>query len=83
MAALHDGGTQASAPSSNAAQTVTQLIAETRPFTLPDGTLRLRGASTDDRRVMWAEDVIDNEGMGKKKSKGVNITKPLPSMPIY
>ncbi|KAI9785771.1 MAG: hypothetical protein M1839_008788 [Geoglossum umbratile] len=69
MATLHDGGPQASASNSNAVQTVTQLIAEAHPFTLPDGTLRLRGASTDERRVMWAEDVVDNEGMGKKKSK--------------
>lgn len=37
----------------------------------PDGTLRLRGASVEDRRVRWGADVIDNEGMGKKKSKGV------------
>lgn len=41
------------------------------------GTLRLRGddsqhptepAST--RRIRWSEDVVDNEGMGKKSSKG-------------
>jgi protein phosphatase 1 regulatory subunit 11 len=71
--ATHDHGTQAG-PSNpgNAVQTVTQLAVEAHPFSLPDGTLRLRGASTDDRRVMWAEDVIDNEGMGKKKSKGVH-----------
>ena len=29
------------------------------------------GESTRRRRgVQWAEDVVDNEGMGKKKSKG-------------
>ncbi|KAI9892264.1 MAG: hypothetical protein M1814_001723 [Vezdaea aestivalis] len=39
---------------------------ETR--TLP--TLRLRGAAQEpDRRIRWAEDVVDNEGMGRKKSK--------------
>ncbi|KAI9712938.1 MAG: Type 1 phosphatases regulator ypi1 [Chrysothrix sp. TS-e1954] len=41
----------------------------------PSGTLRLRGAATPqatqgaERRVQWAEDVVNNEGMGKKKSK--------------
>ncbi|KAL1304617.1 hypothetical protein AAFC00_003584 [Neodothiora populina] len=48
------------------------------PFHLPSGTLRLRAASdaepatpepTERRRIQWAEDVIDNEGMGKKSSK--------------
>ncbi|KAI6098349.1 phosphatase inhibitor-domain-containing protein [Pisolithus croceorrhizus] len=34
------------------------------------GTLRLRGASRQNaQRVMWGEDVVDNEGCGKKKSK--------------
>ncbi|EIN06254.1 hypothetical protein PUNSTDRAFT_54508 [Punctularia strigosozonata HHB-11173 SS5] len=34
------------------------------------GTLRLRAAGRPDRpRVAWAEEVVDNEGMGKKKSK--------------
>ncbi|KAF1354894.1 phosphatase inhibitor-domain-containing protein, partial [Delphinella strobiligena] len=41
------------------------------------GTLRLRAASDAERdsqtitqpRVQWAEDVVDNEGMGKKSSK--------------
>jgi protein phosphatase 1 regulatory subunit 11 len=38
---------------------------------LPSGTLRLRGQRTDSgRHIQWAEDVIDNEGMGKKSSKG-------------
>jgi len=40
-----------------------------RPIRIPDGTLRLRGASVENRRVRWGDDVIDNEGMGKKKSK--------------
>lgn len=34
------------------------------------GTLRLRGGHISDRRVAWTDDVIDNEDMGKKKSKG-------------
>ncbi|CAO1638571.1 unnamed protein product [Sympodiomycopsis kandeliae] len=39
-----------------------------------DGVLRLRGARSqheeqDRRRVVWTDDTIDNEGIGKKKSK--------------
>lgn len=41
------------------------------------GTLRLRGEETRHtsepspaRRIRWSEDVVDNEGMGKKSSKG-------------
>jgi len=34
-----------------------------------DGTLRLRGGPIQNRRVTWGEDVIDNEDMGRKKSK--------------
>lgn len=33
--------------------------------------LRLRGAHTSNgRSVQWAEDVVDNEGLGRKSSKG-------------
>ncbi|KAF2239250.1 hypothetical protein EV356DRAFT_528525 [Viridothelium virens] len=35
----------------------------------PSGTLRLRAVSTENRHIKWAEDVVDNEGMGKKSSK--------------
>ena len=49
---------------------------------VPTGpTLRLRGADSNrrergerSRRIQWAEDVVDNEGMGKKKSKGTFIS---------
>ena len=34
------------------------------------GTLRLRGVPAEDRRIRWAEDVVDNEGLGRKSSKG-------------
>ena len=36
-------------------------------------TLRLRAEAepSEGRRIQWAEDVIDNEGMGKKSSKGM------------
>lgn len=33
------------------------------------GTLRLRTTRQTGPRVAWDEDVIDNEGFGKKKSK--------------
>ncbi|KAH8112743.1 phosphatase inhibitor-domain-containing protein [Phellopilus nigrolimitatus] len=33
------------------------------------GVLRLRGGPRSRPRVAWTEDVVDNEGMGKKKSK--------------
>ncbi|SLM34088.1 type 1 phosphatase regulator ypi1 [Lasallia pustulata] len=33
------------------------------------GTLRLRGVPAEDRRIRWAEDVVDNEGLGRKSSK--------------
>jgi len=35
----------------------------------PSATLRLRAEPIDSQRVRWAEDVVDNEGMGKKSSK--------------
>ena len=34
------------------------------------GTLRLRATPANEQRVQWADDVVDNEGMGKKSSKG-------------
>ena len=37
----------------------------------PSGVLRLRAEPSEQRRIQWAEDVIDNEGMGKKSSKGI------------
>jgi protein phosphatase 1 regulatory subunit 11 len=53
----------------------------TTTTTRPQAVLHLRGAPKEDgqgdgegserRRIQWAEDVIDNEGMGKKKSKGM------------
>lgn len=48
------------------------------------GTLRLRGEdnstssginneSIPNRHIRWSEDVVDNEGMGKKSSKGDDL----------
>jgi hypothetical protein len=55
-------------------QTSTQT---SQNLSLP-GTLRLRGEDapsvspepSSSRRIRWSEDVVDNEGMGKKSSKG-------------
>ncbi|CAG8448449.1 2239_t:CDS:2 [Acaulospora morrowiae] len=33
------------------------------------GTLKLRGGGQNNRKVKWDNGVVDNEGMGKKKSK--------------
>ena len=45
------------------------------------GTLRLRGvARRSTQRVAWGEDVVDNEGCGKKKSKSMS---PFPSLPFF
>ncbi|KAH9811163.1 Type 1 phosphatases regulator [Teratosphaeria destructans] len=58
--------TAAAAPTSGS-----QTITETN-HAGPSGTLRLRADLAEPEespRVRWAEDVIDNEGMGKKSSK--------------
>ena len=33
-------------------------------------TLILRGAPTEGRRIRWAENVVDNEALGRLSSKG-------------
>lgn len=41
------------------------------------GALRLRGASRAHRpRVAWDEDVVDNEGCGRKSSKSASSLSP-------
>ncbi|KAH9001664.1 phosphatase inhibitor-domain-containing protein [Lactarius akahatsu] len=35
----------------------------------PAGTLHLRGGPHNRPHVVWGEDVVDNEGLGRKKSK--------------
>ena len=54
------------APSTSGSQTITETPAG--PST-PSATLRLRAEPEDSQRVRWAEDVVDNESMGKKSSK--------------
>ncbi|CAG8303235.1 unnamed protein product [Penicillium salamii] len=53
-------------------QTTTEAREESVPIST---TLRLRAeeapeATSSSRRIRWSEDVVDNEGMGKKSSKG-------------
>ncbi len=69
MAASLRGSTREATPSTGS---TTQLEQEDARSTIvvPAGTLRLRGEPVEDRRIRWAEDVVDNEGMGKKTSKG-------------
>lgn len=54
------------APTGSGTQTGTEAPAPAAP-----AILRLRGAHPpSDHRVQWAESVIDNEGLGRKRSKG-------------
>jgi len=38
----------------------------------PVGVLKLRGGPSRRQRVVWSEGTVDNEGMGKKKSKSAS-----------
>ncbi|KAF2998168.1 hypothetical protein E8E13_003097 [Curvularia kusanoi] len=54
--------------------TGSHTLQETQPnpvlrLSAPSGVLRLRAEPEERRHIQWAEDVIDNEGMGKKSSK--------------
>lgn len=55
--------------------TGSHTIQQTQPnpvlrLSAPSGVLRLRAEPEERRHIQWAEDVVDNEGMGKKSSKG-------------
>ncbi|KAL2149569.1 hypothetical protein VTH82DRAFT_8220 [Thermothelomyces myriococcoides] len=51
-------------------QTQTAETTSQQTETQPQAILRLRGAHAPTRRsVKWRSDVVDNEGLGKKKSK--------------
>lgn len=52
--------------------TQTQTVATPEEAPAPTAPiLRLRGAHTSRRRVQWTEDVVDNEKLNRKKSKGM------------
>jgi hypothetical protein len=63
------------AQGSMGSQTQTQTIADTSETT---AVLRLRGAHEPGTRrgVQWAEGVVDNEGLGRKSSKGMFVPVP-------
>ena len=62
-------------PAASGSQTTTQAEAQPAP-----AVLRLRGAHTaSDRSVRWAEDVVNNEGLGRKSSKGSELGSLPPS----
>ena len=66
----------------DASRTVTLLETEHTQNAPPagdsSGTLRLRGAprtrTRETQRVVWRDDVVDNEGAGKKSSKSESIS---------
>lgn len=59
--------TEVISPPNNAERTENRSRAQVQTH----GILRLRGAhSPGARSVRWASDVVDNEGLGKKSSKG-------------
>lgn len=48
--------------------------------------LRLRAPASDQttrRRIQWADGVIDNEGLGRKRSKGTNTLLPTPGLRLF
>ncbi|RDA84754.1 hypothetical protein CP532_6930 [Ophiocordyceps camponoti-leonardi (nom. inval.)] len=50
--------------------TTTTTTSQSRGLTEPSRTLYLRGGGTSNgRSVQWAEDVVNNEGLGRKSSK--------------
>ncbi|KAI4628642.1 hypothetical protein J4E83_003195 [Alternaria metachromatica] len=68
MAAPHTLSPRSATPNSGS------RTMEVRPqpvlrLSAPSGVLRLRAEPSERRHIQWAEDVVDNEGMGKKSSK--------------
>ena len=54
--------------SAHAPQEVTRTITTTQPTSTTTVTLKPRGKK---KSVQWTEDVVDNEGMGKRSSKSM------------
>lgn len=65
--------TQTSSTGPRTATTVQTTPQPVLRLSAPSGTLRLRAQPAEERHIQWAEDVIDNEGMGKKSSKGISL----------
>lgn len=66
-------------PVGSASQTSTEPLVVPPTIRAPDGTLQLRGGPVTNRRVQWDEDVVDNEGLGRKSSKGASLFGPTHS----
>jgi hypothetical protein len=75
---------------SNLFQTTTESPQDSPTAHIPT-TLRLRAeeaptdtseATSSSRRIRWSEDVVDNEGMGKKSSKGMVLIYVFSFTPI-
>ncbi|KAK9764667.1 Type 1 phosphatases regulator ypi1 [Basidiobolus ranarum] len=60
-------GTQTITIDPTTSQEVTPLTSDAEEHFA--GTIRLAGATSPNRRVRWDDNVVDNEGLGKKKSK--------------
>lgn len=70
-------------PGAGASQTLTSTpqngsTTTHAPRTTP--TLVLRADSAQERHIQWSEDVVDNENMGKKSSKGLSHHIPSTSV---
>ncbi|GAB7342225.1 hypothetical protein MBLNU457_g0471t1 [Dothideomycetes sp. NU457] len=67
------GSGRATPSSTTGSMTVTETAnGQSIPLDVTQGTIRLRAERaepSEGRRIQWAEDVVDNEGMGKKSSK--------------
>jgi hypothetical protein len=61
--------TQPEAGSRTLTQTATPSSANDAGPSEPAGVLKLRGGPSRRQRVVWTDETVDNEGMGKKKSK--------------
>ncbi|GES65103.1 type 1 phosphatases regulator ypi1 [Aspergillus terreus] len=75
------GGTQSRVESLSPERAGISGILRLRAEDAPPTTNTRDDADTDagpSRRIRWSEDVVDNEGMGKKSSKG---ELPLPELP--
>ena len=52
----------------------TVTVTETQ--TAPAATVTVVHLKSEERRLKWGDDVVDNEGMGKKSSKSTSTTRP-------
>jgi protein phosphatase 1 regulatory subunit 11 len=60
-------------PTPSQSQTLVETTTNTRTQeeAVIAGSIRLQGGDINQRRVQWAENVEDNEGLNRKKSKSV------------